>query len=221
MKLELESLLNKYSQDIDLSDENKRSKLEIIKKITKNKDWDNIDIEGNKEYGLTQILLYEYSTSIEKLTNGKVSYKQVTEKLSNLMGKLRYGKWKEQDSGIKYGEISVTDSVYRKNEGKEYGAQTIDYIDENNQLKMAVIAYDRNEGEGINFKDINDIRQTFFHEWTHVMELDKIKTNQETEVSLNGRIFKNNEKKENGEIWGRRISYKRIWNKCKVICDKR
>lgn len=33
MKLELESLLNKYSQDIDLSDENKRSKLEIIKKI--------------------------------------------------------------------------------------------------------------------------------------------------------------------------------------------
>ena len=202
MKLELESLLNKYSQDIDLSDENKRSKLEIIKKITKNKDWDNIDIEGNKEYGLTQILLYEYSTSIEKLTNGKVSYKQVTEKLSNLMGKLRYGKWKEQDSGIKYGEISVTDSVYRKNEGKEFGAQTIDYIDENNQLKMAVIAYDRNEGEGINFKDINDIRQTFFHEWTHVMELDKIKTNQETEVSLNGRIFKNNEKKENGEIWG-------------------
>lgn len=202
MKLELESLLNKYSQDIDLSDENKRSKLEIIEKITKNKDWDNIDIEGNKEYGLTQILLYEYSTSIEKLTNGKVSYKQVTEKLSNLMGKLRYGKWKEQDSGIKYGEISVTDSVYRKNEGKEFGAQTIDYIDENNQLKMAVIAYDRNEGEGINFKDINDIRQTFFHEWTHVMELDKIKTNQETEVSLNGRIFKNNEKKENGKIWG-------------------
>ena len=102
MKLELESLLNEYSQDIDLSDENKRSKLEIIKKITKNKDWDNFDIEGNKEYGLTQILLYEYSTSIEKLTNGKVSYKQVTEKLSNLMGKLRYGKWKEQDSGIKY-----------------------------------------------------------------------------------------------------------------------
>ena len=118
------------------------------------------------------------------------------------MGKLRYGKWKEQDSGIKYGEISVTDSVYRKNEGKEFGAQTIDYIDANNQLKMAVIAYDRNEGKGINFKDINDIRQTFFHEWTHVMELDKIKTNQETEVSLNGRIFKNNEKKENGEIWG-------------------
>lgn len=202
MKLELESLLNEYSQDIDLSDENKRSKLEIIKKITKNKDWDNFDIEGNKEYGLTQILLYEYSTSIEKLTNGKVSYKQVTEKLSNLMGKLRYGKWKEQDSGIKYGEISVTDSVYRKNEGKEFGAQTIDYIDANNQLKMAVIAYDRNEGKGINFKDINDIRQTFFHEWTHVMELDKIKTNQETEVSLNGRIFKNNEKKQNGEIWG-------------------
>lgn len=61
---------------------------------------------------------------------------------------------------------------------------------------MAVIAYDRNEGKGINFKDINDIRQTFFHEWTHVMELDKIKTNQETEVSLNGRIFKNNEKKK-------------------------
>lgn len=55
MKLELESLLNKYSQDIDLSDENKRSKLEIIKKITKNKDWDNIDIEGNKEYGLTKM----------------------------------------------------------------------------------------------------------------------------------------------------------------------
>ena len=202
LELELESLLNEYSQDIDLYDENKRSKLEIIKKITKNKDWDNIDIEGNKEYGLTQILLYEYSTSIEKLTNGKVSYKQVTEKLSNLMEKLRYGKWKEQDSGIKYGEISVTDSVYRKNEGKEFSAQTIDYIDANNQLKMAVIAYDRNEGEGINFKDINDIRQTFFHEWTHVMELDKIKTNQETEVSLNGRIFKNNEKKENGEIWG-------------------
>lgn len=49
LKLELESLLNEYSQDIDLSDENKRSKLEIIKKITKNKDWDNIHIEGNKD----------------------------------------------------------------------------------------------------------------------------------------------------------------------------
>ena len=37
LELELESLLNEYSQDIDLYDENKRSKLEIIKKITKNK----------------------------------------------------------------------------------------------------------------------------------------------------------------------------------------
>lgn len=84
--------------------------------------------------------------------------------------------------------------------GKNLVLKQFDYIDENNQLKMAVIVYDRNEGEGINFKDINDIRHTFFHEWTHVMELEKIKTNQETEVSLNGRIFKNNERIHPPEI---------------------
>lgn len=195
--------IDEYSQEIDI--ETKRTKIDIIRELIENHpDWDKtLPMFKSKEQQpeVLVMLLYEYSIGLEKLTGGKVSYKYVVDKMSSLMGKMRFGNWNESDSNVKYGNMSVIDSEYRETKGKGFGAQTIDYI-EDGQLQMAIIAYDENDGEGINLTDINDLRHTFFHEWTHIMELDKVVSNEEEVVTLEGRIYRNNEVMENGEVWG-------------------
>jgi hypothetical protein len=121
------------------------------------------------------------------------------------MGKTRFGNWNKNDSNVKYDNMSVTDPKYRETKGRGFGAQTIDYI-ENDKLQNAIIAYDENSGNGIDLTDINDLRHTFFHEWTHVMELDKLVGEKEDFVTIGDRTFRNNEKKENGEAWGTGLS---------------
>ena len=203
MKEELEDLLEEYSKDIDENDEEGRAKIDVIRELLQDKDWEyELNQNGENIGFINELLIYEYSTGIEKLTGGRVNYRDVATKLTSIIGKLRFGKWQEQDSNVKYDGMSVTDEEYRQTVGRSFGAQSIDYIDEDNNFKMAVIAYDKNEGDGIDFSNINDIRHTFFHEWTHIMELDRVKANEETEVTIDGRVFKNNEKKANGEIWG-------------------
>lgn len=204
---ELEKIvINKINislQDIDL--ETKIPKIDVIReKIDNHLDWDKTLPEFKGKYEQPEVLamlLYEYSTGLENLTEGKISYKNVIEKMSSLMGKMRFGKWNENDSNVKYCNVPVTNPEYRENTGKGFGAQTIEYI-EDNKLQMAAIAYDNNEGNGIDLSDINDLRHTFFHEWTHIMELDKVVGSKEQFVNIDSRTYCNSEEKENGEVWG-------------------
>ena len=94
-----QSLLKRYSHDID--EEENRPKLDIIREIIEQNDWDiapRSNINGRNKAEVTLMILYEYSTGLEKLTGGKVSYKDVLKKLSLYMGKFRYGDWREEDS---------------------------------------------------------------------------------------------------------------------------
>lgn len=199
--------LKSYSKDIDMSEQ--RSKIDIIKEIVEShKDWDKtLPMFSNakqKPEALT-MLLYEYSNGIEKLTSGKVPYREVIEKISSLMGKMRFGNWQVNDANVKYDNMSVTEEMFRKTIGKGFAAQTNEYF-ENNKLQTAVIAYSKCDGTGINLNDLNNLRQTLFHEWTHVMELYKTVDLDEKIVEINGRTYGNNIKQENGEVWGRGIS---------------
>lgn len=205
-KIEVENRIKMYATDIDENDKMKRSKIEIIKELIETKDWDKTiqNEEDILDSNLLAMLLYEYSTSIEKITKGKMKYTDVLNKLGNLLGKFRLGDWKEEkgDSIAKYDGNPVTSEEFKRKHRNEFGAQTIRYIDENGKLKNAIVLYDGKNGNGIDLRNLNDIRHTTFHEWTHVLELYKVEEKNEEEVVLNGRSFKNNEKFENGEVWG-------------------
>ena len=201
---EIKKLTERYSKEIQLGSKENRIKLDIIKEIAeklKDKDYDKVFDENNYP-GITSILIYEYSVGLEKLTNGKLKYEDVIEKLTGLMGKLRVGKWEERDSNIEYNGMKVTEPNYRDTEGKNFGAQTCEYLD-NNNLQMAVVLYDKMKGKGIDLLNLNDIRHTLFHELTHVMELDKLEDlEQEIQVPIGDRVFVNNIKMPNNEIFG-------------------
>jgi len=88
---DIHELIEKYSTDIDFTDEFSRSKLDIIRDKIEDLDYQR-HLPGETE-DITVVLLYEYATNIEKLTKGKVLYKDVVNKLISLMGKIRYGEW--------------------------------------------------------------------------------------------------------------------------------
>ena len=151
-------------------------------------------------------LLYKYTTGLAKLTgDSKYGYQDVVKKLTGILGKIRFGEWKSNDNNLKYDNMSVTDVNYRKTKGKKFGAQAIIYI-EKDQLQKAVIAYDNTQGEGINLDSLDDLMHTFFHEWTHVMELDKLNENSNERVQILNREYSNNIEMENGEVWGTGLS---------------
>ncbi len=123
---------------------------------------------------LTKMLIYEYVTSLEKLSGGRLSSKFLVDKLASRLHTLRYGSFRKgQDDEIMYGNRSVTSEEYNK---KRPGAHTIS-VNEDNVVQDAVVLFDgRQIGfdgrrlNGIDFTDLDDIRHTIFHEWTHVME---------------------------------------------------
>ena len=65
----------------------------IVEEKSQSSQW-NKGIVGQSE-NLTTMLLYEYATSIEKLTKGKIIGRQVIDKLSTQMVKLRFGDFKK------------------------------------------------------------------------------------------------------------------------------
>ena len=152
-------------------------------------DWD-IGID-NRSDNLLSMLMYEYASSIEKLTDGKLTAKQVIDKLSNQMGKFRIGDFKTgKDDSITYDGKAVTSELYKKQcrVDSKFGAHAIEYKDDEGKSKTAVVLFDNSQvatidGEqqtlsGIDLQDLSDIRHTVFHEWTHIMERCMVKASQ-------------------------------------------
>lgn len=219
MKLyELKNLKQQYDKDTDKN--LCISKIEYIENIIDtHEDWEKSP-DNSQKYDVLSILLYEYATGIEKITSGKVQYTEVLKKMDSLMGKMRFGEWKENDSNLEYDGISVTSDEYKNGIQKNFGAQVIPYIDENKKLQKAVIAYGYNDEtkSGIDLNNLNDLRHTLFHEWTHIMESQKVQDElSEETVNINGRIIKNNEMMPNGEIWGDGIKTIEYYNNEKIM----
>lgn len=145
---------------------------------SKNGKWD-LGINLGSQ-GLTKMLLYEYATAIENLSNGKLKSEFVIDKLANKMGTLRYGYFKKgQDDNIKYGENPVTSSEYTTQCRVEdkFGAHSVSYEENDGMQQDAVVLFDDKQTledgsklSGIDLSNLSDIRHTVFHEFTHVME---------------------------------------------------
>lgn len=156
---------------------------------TKGAKWDK-GVEGQSPE-LTQLLIYEYATSLEAITHGKLSAEFVAEKLSSTLGTLRFGDFKEgQDDNIRYDNRPVTSESYKRlcRIDNHFGAHQVDY-DENGKHVYSAVMFDRNQEyqtadgkihklSGGNLESLDDIRQTMFHEWTHVMEKCLVKTSE-------------------------------------------
>ena len=97
MKLyELKNLKQQYDKDTDKN--LGISKIEYIENIIDtHEDWEKSP-DNSQKYDVLSILLYEYATGIEKITSGKVQYTEVLKKMDSLMGKMRFGEWKENSN---------------------------------------------------------------------------------------------------------------------------
>ena len=180
-----------------------KSTIEYIENIVllKNKigNWDT-SVDG-KSNDLLIMLLYEYATSIEKLTDKKITSKQVIDKISENLGIFRLGDFKPfKDDRVAYDKLSVTSDRYKTKcriENK-FGAHAVDYTEINSDEKVAIVLFDNNQVakingteyklSGIDLSDLSDIRHTFFHELTHIMERCKVNTSQ---LSKDDIIFTN------------------------------
>lgn len=151
--------------------------------------WDR-GIEGQSPE-LTQMLIYEYATSLDAITKGKLSAEFVVEKLSRTLGTIRIGDFKEgQDDHILYDSIPVTSEEYKLKHrtGKGFGAHQVEYEEDGKRLYSTALydgkqLYKASDGKtyeltGGNLSNIDDIRQTLFHEWTHVMEKCLVKASE-------------------------------------------
>lgn len=143
----------------------------------------------NESQNLLSVLLYEYSSSIESLTNGRIKAIDVVNKLSTEMGIFRFGDYRIDqskeidDSFILYDGNPVTSEQY-KNQLRvknDFGAHAPTYVDSYGKIKCAVVLFDNKQNyvdssgashtlKGIDLQNLSDIRGTVFHEWTHVME---------------------------------------------------
>lgn len=157
--------------------------------------WDKGIEEDSQD--LVSMLFYEYATSIEKLTKGGIFSKEVIDKLSSKIGRLRFGDFKKDlDNNVMYDGINVTSNSYKNLFRREngFGAHSPTYIDENGETKTAIALFDNEQKiivddkekrlTGINLRSLADIRQTFFHELTHIMERCTEKTDQLTKEDI-------------------------------------
>ena len=154
-----------------------------------------------KTQNLTTLLLYEYAESIESLTDGQLDVYEVVDKITNNVGRIRYGDFKEgADDKVKYDEMQVTSNEFKKKRriDNNCGALTVEYKDSGFMQKDAICLFSDKQKEeingkeyelsGINLDDLSDIRATMFHELTHVMEKCKVKA---SELKKEDIIFKN------------------------------
>lgn len=151
----------------------------VYKKAQEGK-WDKgIDEESED---LTQMLIYEYATSLEKITKGKVSAKFVVDKLSKQMGKMRYGEYKKGlDEDVTYDNVPVTSKEYTEmcRVKSNFGAHAPTYMEDGKE-KCAIVLFDNSQQydyngkpvtlTGIDLSNLSDVRGTAFHEWSHIME---------------------------------------------------
>ena len=189
--MDITELVQKYKT------ENQRGLWNRIEEVITSKagKWDR-GVEGQSQE-LTQMLIYEYATSLEAITNGKLSAEFVLDKLARTLGTLRLGDFREnQDDNIKYDNLPVTSEEYKKKcrINGHFGAHQVDY-EENGKQVYSVVMYDgkqeyqTSDGQvhrlsGGNLESLDDIRQTLFHEWTHVMEKCLVKTSELTRSDI-------------------------------------
>lgn len=147
---------------------------------------------------ISQLLAYEYCLASERITDGKVTFEAMLDKLFDGVKKFRIGNpVLGMDDECLYGKgfddttaIPVTSKLYRM--VMNAGAQHLDYF-RDGSFTGAVFIYERGtikgfakdengnpvdmKIDGIDFSDLSkgqslltNLRQTAFHEWTHNAE---------------------------------------------------
>lgn len=151
---------------------------------------------------ISQLLAYEYCLASERITDGKVTFEAMLDKLFDGVKKFRIGNpVPGMDNECLYGKgfddptaIPVTSKLYRM--VMNAGAQHLDYF-RDGSFTGAVFIYERGtikgfakdekgnpvdmKIDGIDFSDLSkgqslltNLRQTAFHEWTHNAEKEVI-----------------------------------------------
>lgn len=151
---------------------------------------------------ISQLLAYEYCLASERITDGKVTFEAMLDKLFDGVKKFRIGNpVSGMDDECLYGKgfddptaIPVTSKLYRM--VMNAGAQHLDYF-KDGSFTGAVFIYERGtikgfakdekgnpvdmKIDGIDFSDLSkgqslltNLRQTAFHEWTHNAEKEVI-----------------------------------------------
>ena len=151
---------------------------------------------------ISQLLAYEYCLASERITDGKVTFEAMLDKLFDSVKKFRIGNpVPGMDDECLYGKgfddptaIPVTSKLYRM--VMNAGAQHLDYF-KDGSFTGAVFIYERGtikgfakdekgnpvdmKIDGIDFSDLSkgqslltNLRQTAFHEWTHNAEKEVI-----------------------------------------------
>lgn len=151
---------------------------------------------------ISQLLAYEYCLASERITDGKVTFEAMLDKLFDGVKKFRIGNpVPGMDDECLYGKgfddptaIPVTSKLYRM--VMNAGAQHLDYF-RDGSFTGAVFIYEREtikgfakdekgnpvdmKIDGIDFSDLSkgqslltNLRQTAFHEWTHNAEKEVI-----------------------------------------------
>lgn len=151
---------------------------------------------------ISQLLAYEYCLASERITDGKVTFEAMLDKLFDGVKKFRIGNpVPGMDDECLYGKgfddptaIPVTSKLYRM--VMNAGAQHLDYF-KDGKFTGAVFIYERGtikgfakdekgnpvdmKIDGIDFSDLSkgqslltNLRQTAFHEWTHNAEKEVI-----------------------------------------------
>lgn len=198
---EVQNLLASYKQ-------NNVERFELVKKKIEqtNGDWGTqINLVSGDfivSVDISQLLAYEYCLASERITQGKVSFEVMLDKLFSGVRKFRIGNpVPGVDDECLYGKsfddetaIPVTSKLYRM--VMNAGAQHLDYF-KDGDFTGAVFIYEKGtikeiakdengslvdmETDGINFSDLRsgqslltNLRQTVFHEWTHCSEKEKI-----------------------------------------------
>lgn len=185
----------------------------VREKIAQTKgNWDtSINLISGDSIGgvdISQLLAYEYCLASERITNGKVSFESMLDKLFDGVRKFRIGNPVQgMDDECLYGKgfddptaIPVTSKLYRM--VMNAGAQHLDYF-KDGDFTGAVFIYERGTikafaqdengnpvdmtTDGIDFSDLRsgqslltNLRQTAFHEWTHNSEKEIIEPTEDT-----------------------------------------
>ena len=168
------------------------SRLGQVRKFLESKEneWDK-DVKTEDGFAikdLTLLLVYEYCTATEIITNGRISFEKALEKLAQI-DKFRLGEPKIGDEIVIYGKsvndpeaISIISDEYNEKR-KVIGAQYTNYVDEGGNLRSAAFIFgkkllkDGSYTTGMDFDDLSEIRQTVFHEWNHNAEQEKMLVN--------------------------------------------
>ena len=200
-KEKVEELLKTY-----LKTDTERFNLVKKKLEQTNDNWDTtIDlISGNsrESVDISQLLAYEYCLASERITEGKVSFEAMLDKLFDGVRKFRIGNpLPGMDDECLYGKsfddetaIPVTSKLYRM--VTNAGAQHLNYF-KDGKFTEAVFIYEKGtikafakdengnpvdmKTDGIEFNNLStgqslltNLRQTAFHEWTHNAEKEVI-----------------------------------------------